>query len=294
MDLFQLIFWSPIAAILVAVAMWLRLRKRSASPGAFSYSVIIVIWAITFGLVGFVSGSIIPGLLDAKPGNLQFIVGIFITGPFGIFLGIVLGTLLQRFNVSPYRRRWLLFGIASLYSIGIVVASVPYYSFSTYLVDGKIVACKEIEPLFQKRFDYWRNEHARVMRGETELDRGNADLFRRRGSDINWEHDIEMKTRERIGVVLTVQVLRKASVYEGHWTTGHVSRRVEWKSINTTEDYFSEQYGSSCESVAFGQPLHYQSNSEAWDRYPPRNLPAFLDLHVIKPAANTYRPLFQG
>jgi len=102
-----------------------------------------------------------------------------------------------------------------------------------------------------------------------------------------------MKTRDRLGVVLTVQVLQKASVYEGHWTTGHVSRRVEWEDINNTEDFFSEQYGSSCEGYVVGQQAYYQSNSEAWDRYPPRNLPAFLGLHVIKPVADTYKSLFR-
>jgi len=293
MDLFQLIFWSPIAAALVAVAVWVHLRSRSASPKPISFVGTVVIWAITLGLVGLISGSFIPGLLDAKPGNMQAIVGIFITGPFGIFLGIVLGALVQRLKISPPKRRWLLSGVASFYLIGIVYMSVPYYSFSTYLVDGKIVACKNVQPLFETRWDYWRKEHARVMRGETDMDRGNADLVRQRGSDINWEQDIEMKIRERLGVVLTVQVIQKASVYEAYWTTGHVSRKVEWEDVNRTEDFFSEHNGPSCESYVVGQQAYYQSNSEAWDRYPPRNLPAFLGLHVIKPAADAYRPFFR-
>jgi len=187
----------------------------------------------------------------------------------------------------------LLFGIASLYSISIVFLSVPYYSFSTWLVDGKIVACTDVQPLFQARWDYWRKEHARVMRRETDVDRANADLFQQRGSDINWGQDIEMKTRERLGVVLTVHVFQKASVYEAYWTTGHVSRKVEWKDVGNKEDFFSEQNGSSCEGYRIGDRTYYQTRNESWDRYPPRNLPAFLGLDVLKLVANTYQPLLQ-
>lgn len=293
MDLFQLIFWSPIVAVLVAIVVWARLRIRGASQRPISFAATIVIWAITLGLVGLVSGSFLPGLFDANPGNMQFVVGIFITGPFGIFLGIVLAVLAQGLKVSPSRRRWFLFGVASLYSIGIVYLSVPYYTFSTYLVDGTVVACNDVQPLFQTRWDYWRKEHARVMRGETDIDRANADLVRQRGADINWEQEVEMTTKERPGVVLTVQVLRKGAVYEASWTTGHVSRRVEWEGINGKEEFFSEQYGSSCRGYVIGQQTYYQSRNEAWDRYPPRNLPAFLDLHVIKPVSDSYRSLFR-
>lgn len=295
MDLFQLIFWSPIAAILFAVVvfMWMRRGNRSASPSANSFVVTLAIWAITLGFVGLVSGSILPTFLDANPGNVQALVGIFFTSPFGIFLGVVLGTIIQGLKIRPSGRRWSLFGVASLYSISIVYLSVPHYSFSTYLVDGKIVACKDVQPLFQTRWDYWQKEHARLMRGETDLDRANADLIRQRGSDINWEQDVEMTTRARAGVILTVLVLRRASVYEAYWKTGHVSRRVEWEGKNNTEDFFSEQYGSSCEGYAIGHQAYYQSKREAWDRYPPRNLPEFLGLQVIKPAADTYRSLFQ-
>ncbi len=70
------------------------------------------------------------------------------------------------------------------------------------------------------------------MKEATDIDRANSELVRQRGADINWENEVDMTTKERPGVVLTVQVYQKASVYEARWTTGHVSRRAEWKEIN--------------------------------------------------------------
>ncbi len=111
----------------------------------------MLIWAITLGLVGLVFGSFVPSLLDADPGNMQPIVGMFFTGPAGVLLGVVLGAVVGISGLSASGRKWFLLGAAIVYAGGIVMLTVPYYHFVTWLIDGEIAACQDTRPLFTAR-----------------------------------------------------------------------------------------------------------------------------------------------
>src|SRR3989344_5526038 len=98
MEPIQLIFCSPIAATLFAVVIFMlvRLSNRNTSPGAFSLFLKIVLgWALGLGVAAFAVSLFYSKMVGASTGPLG---AIFVFGPLGFTVGVIIGTVQWFFN----------------------------------------------------------------------------------------------------------------------------------------------------------------------------------------------------
>lgn len=77
----------------------LRIRKEQAGLGGYMITTMFR-WGVILGVVGFVGGFVGP-LIFTPEANQGPLLGIFITGPLGFVLGLVVGLVL-----SLRRRRY--------------------------------------------------------------------------------------------------------------------------------------------------------------------------------------------
>lgn len=81
-------------------------------------------WIAVLGIVGFVCGFVGPIVL-APEANQGPMLGIFITGPGGALLGLVLGGALSLFGVSRPTNARLLWGVSIALAVATLYFCIP-------------------------------------------------------------------------------------------------------------------------------------------------------------------------
>lgn len=84
-------------------------RVRSGAPP-------LLVWVIVLGFAGFAAGFVGPVILNPSA-NQGPLVGIFITGPCGVLLGVLLWAIARAAKLSP-QTQWRMMGIAAVILAG--------------------------------------------------------------------------------------------------------------------------------------------------------------------------------
>lgn len=239
------------------------------------------IWAILLGFVGFYFGARGQFILLEKQANLAPLLGVILTGPAGLLVGILMGELSTRYRLST--RKNLLFLAIAVVVVGggSLYMTVAEFDPTIRLVDAEIVGCEKIDELLASQAKHW-----------SEGDAANP----RPRARPNWEQDIRDMVRAEPGVVLTMRIYRQAWVREQRWSWGDVSQSVDnWKSINETKQVFvaiaDSVSHSPCQGFTLGER---RFSSVIWeettskDFLPTEKISRFLWLPVLQQVPPEY------
>ena len=236
-------------------------------------------WAIVLGLVGFICGYSGQTLLLKNGDSLGPLLGFF-TGPIGLFVGVLLGMLSTRYQLSTGKNLLYLAIAAVAGSVGTLYLTVAEYKPIVQLIDAEIVGCEKVDKLLASRIKHWSEVFA------TQYQYGVT-------ARPNWEQDIPDMVRTQPGVVLTVRIYQEAWVREQRWSWGSVSQRVDdWKNVNETKQVFAAIADpvphSPCESFTIGERRFSEAAMENWNSRPPEKLSGFLWIRVLQQVPPEY------
>ena len=180
-----------------------------------------LLWILLPAMLGFGAGFFGPLALnpDANQGPL---LGIFITGPGGAALGLLLGAVARLLRLSGVRQ-WQLLTVACVALAGwTLYASLPEPRLIGYLVDAELRGCSPPSQSLDRAVSHWESRLA--------------------GTDVRpgWMLDARMSAAIDPGVVLELNVARRFGIYQHRkpWNHGRLMarsrrspdapRRYEW------------------------------------------------------------------
>lgn len=163
-------------------------------------------WPVLLGAAGFASGFF--GSMIFMPGaNQGPLVGIFMTGPAGAVLGLVLLLVCTIIDV-PARLQWrILIRTAVVGALAVLLVVQPEPTLRGYVMDLQVESCATPIDAEPQILDYWSKRVAEVTYAAA-----------RRG----WQQDMHERLRDAPGVILTAQVREQFSVWEKRkpWNRG--------------------------------------------------------------------------
>ena len=239
------------------------------------------VWALVLGSIGSLCGFLGPIML-APEANQGPLLGIFISGPGGFVLGLLLGVLACLLALSEIVRRRILL------VAGVAVATVTLY-FSTpgpayigNVVDAEIIGCAPPVVVLPAAIERWHASIAKVTWASPRA---------------GWKEGAERLAQTDPGVVLELRVVRDRPIYENRkpWNKGSVWPAL-WRAGGDTKRYYARHAGNVCANYALGRRELYFPVSEkepAGGAWPSVALPNFLDLQVLGPVPDKYR-VFPG
>jgi len=241
-------------------------EKLAASPPAF------LLWILAIGGAGFAAGFFGPLALNPEA-NQGPLLGIFITGPGGVILGAILYVICRTTHVSA-ARQWTVMACAGvLLALATLFVCLPGPRLRGYVVDAQIVGCKAPAQLSDQAVQYWEQRVKAVTWAAPRS---------------GWEADSRQRLEADPAVVLDVLVLRRNGIDESRkpWSAGSISTRG-WFPANENKTYYAQFAGSACSDY----PLQSKAllfvaydpdvRPPTADNWPPRDLPAFLNLQSL-------------
>jgi hypothetical protein len=226
-------------------------------------------WVLALGGVGFAAGFLGPMLLN--PGaNQGPMAGIFITGPGGALLGLVMGLVSRIVRASPARQRQVLVGAALALSLGTLYVCLPEPETEGVLIDGSVQACQSPVELEDAAIQDWQRRIDAAPWGEP-----------RRG----WREDVDRMLGEAVGVVLTVEVQRESRIlrHRKPWDAGRKTT-AGWTSVQETRRYFAKFAGTDCAAYADPVPTLYVRYGQGSRVWPPDDAANFLGVARVEEA----------
>ncbi len=224
----------------------------------------LVIGAAAVGLVGFVAGFFLPMILspDANQGPL---LGLFITGPGGALLGLVVGVVAALLRLDGKRFLTVVGLVAAAVAVGTLVFSFPEPMQLGTVVEAEVVRCEGAE----------RHVPAAVAEWKRQIAAGWV-----RTPNSGWETDIPAVLERDPGVVLVLRVKRQVFLTEHRkpWNRGRVTQRV--RPGNGRESAYYLRGARDC-SATLPREMRF---SPAWNYtmpMPPDNAAGLLRLSVI-------------
>ena len=225
-----------------------------------------LIYACLLGLVGFLCGFFGP-LYFSPEANQGPLLGIFITGPLGVALGLMLGAIVntkqpQTVIATPIIAA-LILSIFSLYR------SLPEDRFRGSIIDSEVRGCQSPSTFVPAAVAQW----------EKEIGQSTPEYKYRPG----WKKDVHRMLAIDKGVVLTLQVHRKKEIFEQGkpWNHGQLLA-TRWKNVEGLENYFERRIDSSCSDYKIGQRSFYSPVWEESEVLPSNLLPRFLVLYTLQ------------
>ncbi len=213
------------------------MTKTSAPPG--------LKWILILGAIGFIAGFIGP-MVFSPDSNQGPLVGIFISGPAGIVLGLVLRGVCSALKL-PAASQWrLLYVAASLVALTTVFFVQPEPVLRGYVYEGEVTSCDSPLATEPTVVEHWNERIAKVTWAEPRA---------------GWQEDMHRVLRDAPGVVVSVRVLRKNSIRENRkpWNRGS---QFAWGWITQTEETLFYDENGSCSQYPQG---HEYRGFQAYD-----------------------------
>jgi len=224
-------------------------------------------WATVLGIVGFVCGFIGPMVFSSNADQGPMI-GIFITGPGGALVGVVLGGVVDLLKVPQPIASRALYVVATIEAAVILYYCIPQPRFYADIVDGEIRQCILPASLREKTV-------ARL----NEVTAAHPPLR----NPIHWGQAFDKALAEKEGVVIEVHVFRRSKLYENQARWNHGMLVAEpWIAEEEAKSYFASYLGKDCASYANGirSLLMATGHVSIW---PPAYIAEILDLKVVEP-----------
>jgi hypothetical protein len=230
-------------------------------------------WIAALGATGFACGFFGPIALapDANQGPL---LGIFITGPGGVLLGLVLGLLTRLLPLSA-RQRWrALVAACALVAVMTLVASTPEPASRGEILEAEVTGCTSPAAHADAAIHSWEEQIDRVTWAAPRP---------------GWKQDAERRLLGDPGLVLDVHVLRARRVYENRkpWNRGTVAARP-WTASDESKQYYG---AGRCEAYLRSGRGFYHPTSATDASWPPLVVANFLGLEELGPVPPALREL---
>jgi hypothetical protein len=236
----------------------------------------IGLWVLALGASGFAAGFFGPMILrpDANQGPMM---GIFITGPGGAALGLILGAIFRFAPISNARRLQTLAAVSTVFALGILFFCLPPPEIQALLLQGSVVKCKQPSELSSAAVATWEKRVA------------NAPWANVRAG---WQQEVPQMLRANSGVALTIQVQRENRIrkHRKPWNNGRLDAEG-WNNQTSTRAYFADFAGSECSDYRGPLPMLQMSTGQHSNAWPPDDLPNLLDLARVGVASPRFAQL---
>lgn len=229
----------------------------------------IATWVLVLGGAGFAAGFFGPMVLN--PGaNQGPMAGIFITGPGGALLGLVMGVASRLLGAGLARQRHALISAAAVLSLGTLYVCLPEPETEGVLLEGSVQACQPPAELKDTAIQDWQRRIEAAPWGQP-----------RRG----WREDVDRLLADADGVVLTIDVQREDRIlrHRKPWDAGRTTS-AGWTRAHETRRYFANFAGTDCASYADPIPTLYVRYGQGSSVWPPDDAPNFLGVARVEPA----------
>jgi len=234
-------------------------------------------WVFALGFVGFICGYFGQAILLAAQSDAAPLFGIVVSGPIGLFVGVLLGAWSTRLHLSNEQNLVFLLVAMIAVAVGTLYVAVSKYNETIQLVDAELVGCERVDRLLASQTEMWSEVAARPIVN----------------ARPNWQQEIPDMLRAQPGVVLTMRIYQEAWVREQRWRWGGVSHRVDdLQSVNETKQVFAAIADpaplSPCERFTIGERRFSALVWEKSNPTPPAKLPTFLGLRVLQQVPPEY------
>lgn len=239
------------------------------------------LWVVLLGAAGFCSGFFGP-MLFVPEANQGPLVGIFISGPAGIVLGLVFWVIFLLVTVSG-RAQWrLLGGLCTAGIIATLLAVQPEPATKGYLYEVEIRGHRPPAATADKTVADWKQRIAGVTWAQPRA---------------GWEAQMRAVLAADQGLVLDTVLLRQRSVmiHRKPWNRGRLFATAWVTKEDTRSFYFPAGSLSSvpapAERLQFFLPHDSTARTQAPDIWPPTDVAGFILMSVLEPVPEAYRQL---
>lgn len=237
-------------------------------------------WPLLLGLTGFTAGFFGP-MLFAPEANQGPLVGILLSGPGGVVLGLVLLGLCTAGRVQAQTQWRLLTGTAIVGALVVLIIVQPQPALRGYVMDLEIRSCTALADADEEIIDYWTG---RIT--DTSWAAARA----------GWQQDMRRTLQQAPGVILEVAVQRQVSVHERRkpWNRGAL---FTTPGRNAPEEHSFHYAGGACRALPAGHQLRVfekydlDRRIEAPAAWPPRELEELLSVSTIVAVPEPYARL---
>jgi len=214
-------------------------------------------WMLILGVVGFAAGFFGP-MIFVPEANQGPLVGILMTGPGGLALGLLLYGLCSLFKVSA-RNQWrMLYATAVAGVVTIMLCVQPSPALQGTMFEAEIVSCASPAGVEADTFKYWDRRIAEVTWAEPRA---------------GWREDMHAALQSASGAVVAVQMKRTNSVFENRkfWNRGSLFVSG-WKADTEQKSFYRPV--DSCAAFPAGRVLlAFQSHELGGKIEPPATWP---------------------
>ena len=244
----------------------------------------ILLWILGLGAAGFAAGFVGP-MVFAPEANQGPLVGILLSGPAGLLLGLVLGLACRLLRVPSAGQWWtLMFSCAAAVLVTLYFV-MPEPALRGYGLDAQIQSCEPVAQVAEAAIQDWEQRVAATPWAHPSPE---------------WREEARQMLLNDRGVVLNVIVLRKKRVLEARkpWNKGRMIAS-DWMASSEQKSYYAQYAGGSCSAYPVGsRSVHFsvydvsildRPGSSEW---PPRQSAAtFLNRETLDPVPEQYRDL---
>ena len=243
-------------------------------------SIPAIVWGAVMGGTGFAAGFLGP-LALTPAANQGPLLGIFITGPLGVLLGLVLFGVTRGLGLTAKRQWQVLKTFAVVIATATLYVCLPEPALNGEIVDAEVERCGPPSEGVDKAIGDWEKRIAKVTWSPARP---------------GWEAYARRSAQEDNGAVVSVVVLRRNTLYEQRkpWNKGDITARG-WKDVNKRQSYYISDPVGLCADYPAGKRLvrfvlygGSALNSRAVE-WPPTKLSDFLDLQVLDPVREEHR-----
>lgn len=240
---------------------------------------VVLRWVLIVGAVGFAAGFFGPIIFNPEA-NQGPLLGIFITGPAGAFLGVLLYLICLVLRVSDTRQWQILWTASATLALVTLSFCFPRPELRGELIDAKVQGCEPPAQRVDTAIEYWKRRVSEVTWAAPRSD---------------WQADARHMAEVDDGAVLNVVVVRKNRLYEQMkpWNKGRIIANG-WRVANETKSYYV-QFPGACSDYPAGEesvrfiPYDLSGLTNGAKDWPPKTISDFLDLQTVDLVPNEYR-----
>jgi hypothetical protein len=231
-------------------------------------------WPLALGATGFACGYFGPIAL-APEANQGPLLGIFVTGPGGVLLGVVLGAVAVLLPLSERQRRGALWVACAVVGLATLYWSTPPPAYRGEIVDGEVRGCHAAASMTGTAVHTWEQRVAAAPWGKPRP---------------NWKQEAERRLRDDRGLVVDLQVARVRRVYENAkpWNKGSFVADP-WAEKDESRQYYAKDSGTACVGYLQAGSVLYFPTSDPDQAWPPADVPDLLLLQILSPVPTQYQ-----
>lgn len=243
----------------------------------------IGLWALALACTGFAAGFFGPMLVNPEA-NQGPLVGIFITGPGGALSGFVLGAIFRVLPISNATNAKALLSACVLLALGTLFYCLPEPKLVGYVLDAEVAECAAPREYARAAMTNWQHAVERTTWYTP---------------PANWKDTALRNIDEADGVVVTLNIARRAAIYEHRkpWNRGRKTAGA-WSSVSKPERYYANDDGRDCvDYVARPRQLYTpfvngpSDPNQPSPTWPPTDVTGFLQMMQLGPVPVEYQRL---